>query len=40
MTGSVAKARSTPSAALTLPVIPHLEITDTGLVDVDAFGFV
>lgn len=27
-------------AFLTLPVIPHLKITDKGLVDVDAFGFV
>lgn len=27
-------------AFLTLPVIPHLKITDRGLVDVDAFGFV
>jgi adenine deaminase len=27
-------------AFLPLPVIPHLKITDKGLVDVDAFGFV
>ena len=27
-------------AFLTLPVIPHLKITDKGLVDVDAFDFV
>jgi adenine deaminase len=27
-------------AFLTLPVIPHLKITDRGLVDVDAFRFV
>ena len=27
-------------AFLTLPVIPHLKITDRGLVDVDAFAFV
>lgn len=27
-------------AFLTLPVIPHLKITDKGLVDVDRFGFV
>jgi len=27
-------------AFLTLPVIPHLKITDKGLVDVDRFDFV
>jgi adenine deaminase len=27
-------------AFLALPVIPHLKLTDRGLFDVDAFGFV
>ncbi len=27
-------------AFLTLPVIPHLKITDKGLVDVDAFALI
>lgn len=27
-------------AFLSLPVIPHLKLTDRGLVDVDAFAFV
>ena len=27
-------------AFLALPVIPHLKMTDRGLFDVDAFGFV